>query len=228
VADAVNVAFGKAAPGRSYPAVFLVGTVDGVKGVYRSDDTGASWLRVNDDAHQYGNMGEALAGDPRIYGRVYLGTNGRGILYGDRTGAPPTTPPPTIGPTTPPVTTPPPTTPPPSSVPPSTGPAGGCAVTYMIVGQWGRGFQGQVAVQNTGTTAVNGWTLVWSFANGQQLTQIWNATDVQSGAIVTAHNESYNATIAPAATVTFGFLASWSSANAAPTAFTLNGSPCSG
>jgi xyloglucan-specific exo-beta-1,4-glucanase len=58
--------------------------------------------------------------------------------------------------------------------------------------------------------------------------QIWNATDVQSGAMVTAHNETYNATIAPVATVTFGFLANWTSANTAPTAFALNGSPCSG
>jgi CubicO group peptidase (beta-lactamase class C family) len=76
---------------------------------------------------------------------------------------------------------------------------------------------GQLNVQNNGTTAINGWSLVWSFANGQQLTQIWNATDVQSGATVTAHDEPYNASIAPAATVTFGFLASWISANATPT-----------
>jgi cellulase/cellobiase CelA1 len=121
----------------------------------------------------------------------------------------------------------PPTTPPPTTVPPSTSPAGGCAVTYTITNQWSGGFQGQVDIHNTGTTAVNGWTLVWSFATGQQLTQIWSATDVQSGAMVTVHNETYDATIAPAATVSFGFLANWTTANAKPTAFTLNGSPCS-
>ncbi|MEU6037613.1 xyloglucanase [Actinomadura sp. NPDC047616] len=86
VTKAVNVGFGKAAPGRSYQALYLVGTVGGVTGVFRSDDTGATWVRVNDDQHQYGNMGEALTGDPRVYGRVYLGTNGRGIVYGDTSG----------------------------------------------------------------------------------------------------------------------------------------------
>jgi xyloglucan-specific exo-beta-1,4-glucanase len=87
VTSGVNVAFGMAAPGASYPAVFLVGTVDGVAGVFRSDNGGAAWVRINDDAHRYGNAGDALAGDPRVYGRVYLGTNGRGILYADPTNA---------------------------------------------------------------------------------------------------------------------------------------------
>ncbi|WP_229691774.1 WD40/YVTN/BNR-like repeat-containing protein, partial [Sphaerisporangium melleum] len=93
-AEANNVGFGKAAPGKTYQALYLIGRVDGVHGVYRSDDTGATWVRINDDQHQYGNFGEALTGDPRIYGRVYIGTNGRGIIYGDRdggTGTPDTT-----------------------------------------------------------------------------------------------------------------------------------------
>ncbi|WP_433462668.1 xyloglucanase [Spirillospora sp. CA-128828] len=85
-AKAVNVGFGKAAPGRSYQAIYTVATIGGVTGVFRSDDTGQTWVRVNDDQHQYGNMGEALTGDPRVYGRVYLGTNGRGIIYGDTSG----------------------------------------------------------------------------------------------------------------------------------------------
>ncbi|MDK1472416.1 1,4-beta-glucanase [Streptomyces sp. 549] len=75
--------FGKAAPGCTYPALFQTGTVGDTTGVYRSDDTGRSWIRVNDDAHQWGWTGAAIAGDPRVHGRVYLGTNGRGIQYGD-------------------------------------------------------------------------------------------------------------------------------------------------
>jgi photosystem II stability/assembly factor-like uncharacterized protein len=59
-----------------------VGTVTGIYGIFRSDDAGITWTRINDDAHQFGSL-DVIAGDPRIYGRVYLGTSGRGILYGD-------------------------------------------------------------------------------------------------------------------------------------------------
>jgi len=71
------VGLGMAAPGASYPALYVVGTIEGVYGILRSDDAGASWTRINDDAHQYGLLG-AITGDPRIYGRVYMGTEGRG------------------------------------------------------------------------------------------------------------------------------------------------------
>ncbi|HWU09223.1 MAG TPA: 1,4-beta-glucanase [Streptomyces sp.] len=81
--------FGKAAPRRGragYPAVFQTGrvsaTYDGVA-VLRSDDAGRTWVRINDDAHRWGWTGEVITGDPRVHGRVYLGTNGRGIQYAD-------------------------------------------------------------------------------------------------------------------------------------------------
>ncbi|MEY9968847.1 hypothetical protein ABIA33_006934 [Streptacidiphilus sp. MAP12-16] len=55
VQSASAVGFGKAAPGSSYQALYLIGTVKGVAGVFRSTDKGATWLRINDDAHQWGN-----------------------------------------------------------------------------------------------------------------------------------------------------------------------------
>jgi hypothetical protein len=75
------VGFGMAAPGATYPAVYVVGTVNGMYGILRSGDTGVSWVRINDNAHQFGALG-TITGDPRIYGRVYVGTQGRGIVYG--------------------------------------------------------------------------------------------------------------------------------------------------
>ncbi|MDX6347252.1 MAG: xyloglucan-specific exo-beta,4-glucanase [Streptomyces sp.] len=75
--------FGKAADGASYPALYHVGSVSDFTAVYRSDDEGATWTRINDDAHQWGWVGQTVTGDPRVYGRVYLGTNGRGIQYSD-------------------------------------------------------------------------------------------------------------------------------------------------
>lgn len=83
VEEANALGFGKAAPGHAYHAVYLTGKVGGVGGVFRSDDAGANWVRINDDAHQYGWIGQIITGDPRVFGRVYLGTNGRGILYAD-------------------------------------------------------------------------------------------------------------------------------------------------
>jgi photosystem II stability/assembly factor-like uncharacterized protein len=74
--------FGKAAPGRDYPSLYLVGTIRGQSGIFRSIDEARSWVRINDDQHQWGLILE-IAGDPRLFGRVYVGTHGRGILYGD-------------------------------------------------------------------------------------------------------------------------------------------------
>jgi len=62
--------------------VYLVGTVAGLYGIFRSDDGGITWTRINDGNHQFGLL-SAIAGDARVYGRVYVGTAGRGILYGD-------------------------------------------------------------------------------------------------------------------------------------------------
>ncbi len=87
VEEADVVGFGAPAPGADYVAIYISGQVDGVRGIYRSTDTGASWVRINDDQHQYAWTGAAITGDPRIYGRVYIGTNGRGIIYGDSLGA---------------------------------------------------------------------------------------------------------------------------------------------
>jgi hypothetical protein len=82
ISKAYRVGFGKAAPAAGYPAVYLHGVVDGILGFYRSDDEGATWLRINNGQTNFGwiNM---LTGDPRVFGRVYLATGGRGIMYGE-------------------------------------------------------------------------------------------------------------------------------------------------
>jgi xyloglucan-specific exo-beta-1,4-glucanase len=88
IAMANTIGFGMAAPGQTYPALYTSAKIDNVRGIYRSDDAAATWVRINDDQHQYASTNAAITGDPRIYGRVYVSSNGFGILYGDIAGAP--------------------------------------------------------------------------------------------------------------------------------------------
>lgn len=80
---AYAVGYGAPAPGKTYPALYLSGTVNGSYGLWRSDDKAASWVRISDAQHQFGAI-VAISGDARNYGRVYLGTGCRGLIVGDR------------------------------------------------------------------------------------------------------------------------------------------------
>jgi hypothetical protein len=82
VTTANQVGVGMGPTSGSYPSIFVGGTVNGQNGFFRSDDQGATWVEISDLAHQYGWV-TVIQGDPRVYGRLYVGTNGRGILYAD-------------------------------------------------------------------------------------------------------------------------------------------------
>ncbi|MEU0196131.1 cellulose binding domain-containing protein [Streptomyces afghaniensis] len=202
VEQADTVGFGKAAPGASYQTLYTSAKIGGVRGIFRSTDKGASWTRINDDAHQWGWTGAAITGDPRVYGRVYVATNGRGVIYGNSSDGG------TTGPG------------------PGPGPVGACKVTYKVTSQWPGGFQADVQLTNTGTGAWTGWSLGWSFADGQKLTQAWNAEAAQSGAAVTAKNVGWNGSVAAGSSVSFGFTADSSGTNTKPTAFKLGDQNC--
>jgi mannan endo-1,4-beta-mannosidase len=150
--------------------------------------------------------------------RIVNGANGiratshEATVFGGGTTSPPTTPPtspptspPTTGPTTPPTT-------PPTTTPPA---GGGCSASYAVVGSWSGGFQGEVKV-TAGPAAVKGWTVTWTYADGQAVTQAWSATVTSSGSAVTARNVGYNGSLAAGATTSFGFLGSWHGTNSVP------------
>jgi hypothetical protein len=392
VQQADNIGFGKAAPSGTYPALFTSAEIGGVRGIFRSDNEGASWVQINDAAHVYGNTGTVITGDPQVYGTVYTSTNGRGIAMGTLTstssfalspssssvsvtqgatatdtiavtdvggftgsvtltasglpsgvtakfGTNPTTSSSiltltasssaatgtytitvtgvsgslteattftlivnpsqsfTLAPSssslsvtqgssatntititdvggftgsvtltasglpsgvtakfgTNPTTS--------SSVLTLTASStaasgtytvtvtgvsgsltetttftlivnpvtkGGCHVTYAINNQWPGGFGASVALENTGSTAWTSWTLTWTFANGQTITQLWNGTATQSGANVTVTSLSNNGAVAAGATYSgMGFNGTWNnSTNAVPTSFAVNGTTC--
>ena len=75
------VGFGAPKEKGGYPAIYVFATIDGVTGVFGSDDKGKTWTRVNDDGHEYGGLanGEFVMGDMNTYGVVYMSTAGRGI-----------------------------------------------------------------------------------------------------------------------------------------------------
>ncbi|MEU5596795.1 cellulase family glycosylhydrolase [Streptomyces sp. NPDC020298] len=100
-----------------------------------------------------------------------------------------------------------------------------CSVEYSVTSQWDTGFQGTVKITNNKAT-LSSWSLTFDFANGQKVTQGWNATWSQSGTTVTAANESWNGSLGTGASVSAGFLGSRSGGNAVPTTFKLNGTTC--
>ena len=81
ITNAYAIGFGMGLTG-AYPAIYVVGTGPTGYGFYRSTDGGTTWIQINTSAQQYGDV-TIVIGDPRVFGRVYLGTQGRGIIYGD-------------------------------------------------------------------------------------------------------------------------------------------------
>lgn len=95
-------------------------------------------------------------------------------------------------------------------------------VDYAIQNDWGSGATISVTIKNTGTSAINGWTLGWTFNGNQKIVNMWNASYTQNGTSITAKNMEYNSSIPANGTVSFGFGISYTGTNAKPTNFTLN------
>jgi endo-1,4-beta-xylanase len=109
----------------------------------------------------------------------------------------------------------------------SGGGGGTCHVTYTKSSEWAGGFVANVTINNTGTSGINGWTLTFTFPGDQKVTNAWSATVTQNGTSVTAVNASYDATIGPGGSTSFGMQGTWTSNDTAPSSFSVNGSACS-
>jgi cellulose 1,4-beta-cellobiosidase len=100
-----------------------------------------------------------------------------------------------------------------------------CTVDYKVQNQWDTGFTAAVTVTNN-SAAKSSWAVKWSYAGNQKVTNYWNTKLSQSGAAVTAANETYNGSLASGGSVSFGFQGTYSGTNAVPTSFTLDGVTC--
>ena len=107
-------------------------------------------------------------------------------------------------------------------------PGGGtCAITYINQSDWGNGAIINVTITNSGATAINGWTLTWTYGGNQTISSLWNGTYTQPGTAVSVTNLVYNAALpANGGSVDFGFNVNYSGTNAKPANFKLNGITC--
>ncbi|MDY7090711.1 MAG: cellulose binding domain-containing protein [Actinomycetota bacterium] len=108
----------------------------------------------------------------------------------------------------------------------SPGTPGSAPTVSYTMNTWNSGFTANVSITNNGTSAIEGWKLTFTLPAGQSITSGWNATFSPSSGTVNATNVSYNSTLAPSATVTVGFQATHTGNTGKPSAFTLNGVPC--
>ncbi|WP_231114641.1 cellulose binding domain-containing protein, partial [Lentzea aerocolonigenes] len=102
-----------------------------------------------------------------------------------------------------------------------------CTVTYQLTNEWDTGFGATATIRNDGD-ALNGWNLTWTFPDGQRVTQGWNGTFSQTGAVVSVTNPDWARTIPGGGSAQVGFNGSKGSANRPPTDFAVNGVACTG
>jgi hypothetical protein len=104
-------------------------------------------------------------------------------------------------------------------------PSAGCMVSYTPV-HWPGSFLAKVTISNMGKTDIHGWTLTFTFPGNEAVSSAWNATFTQTGAVVSARNLSFDATIRQGASQSLGFLGAQRSGGPAPETFRLNGMVC--
>jgi hypothetical protein len=201
VKNCAAVAVGKAAPGANYGTLYILGTVGVTRGILRSTDMGATWVRVNDDTHQYGGLGNdaVLAADLTRYGVVYRSTMGRGVAYGKVADDGDVV-----------------------VTPVDAGasveePANKCE--YKVTNSWWGGGIAEIRITNNRSTAISGWTVNWTYGDSSAPSSWWNANITGSSPTFTASGVDWNQTISPGGTVSFGMV--FSSGGPVPTVPTI-------
>ncbi|MFE6894478.1 glycosyl hydrolase family 18 protein [Streptomyces sp. NPDC057694] len=103
--------------------------------------------------------------------------------------------------------------------------ASAVTATYAKTQDWGTGFEGKWTIKNGGTTAISSWAVEWDFPSGTKVTSAWDATVTNSADHWTGKNLSWNGSLAPGASISFGFNGSGAGA---PSGCKINGASCDG
>ena len=97
-------------------------------------------------------------------------------------------------------------------------------IKYDIVSDWGCGSTINVTITNNGSTAIDGWTLVWNQPSNITITNMWNGSYTKNSTNLVVTNLDYNKTISPnGGSQNFGFNISYTGQNSKPTVITING-----
>jgi len=187
----------------------------------RNGGAAGDWCADDDTDRRIGQYPTLNTGDGNIDGYVWVKPPGEAdgcvysagsfqpdLAYSLASSAPypdPTTNPPTTDPTTNPPTTDPTTNP----------PASGCSAVLNVTNQWQGGFQADVSV-TAGSSAINGWTVSWTLASGQSISQVWNAVMTVSGSNVSIQNVSWNGSLGAGTSTSFGLIGTGTAGSIAP------------
>ncbi len=192
IASCSSVGLGKEAPDATYPTLYMWGAVGATRGLMRSTDQGASWVRLNDDAHQYGSEGGWVTGDMSTYGLVYMATMGRGVAFGkiDPNGDVLVVPQVYVAPPKP------------------------ATCTYVVDNTWWGGGFAEVRITNTSASTINGWTVHWTYADDSTVgTTVYNGVITGAAPTYTLSDGGWNANIGPGQTASAGFFFGQSTQN---------------
>ena len=82
VLNVVDFGFGKPRFPGGYPTIFMAGKLNGIWGIWRSDDEAASWIALGTYPNNNVDYIKTINGDMNTYGTVYVGFHGSGYSYG--------------------------------------------------------------------------------------------------------------------------------------------------
>ncbi|WP_229403014.1 cellulose binding domain-containing protein [Micromonospora okii] len=103
--------------------------------------------------------------------------------------------------------------------------ASAATAAFVRTANWSSGYEARFTVTNDASTSISSWNVQFDLPTGSSVSSFWDTTITTSGQRVTAVNRSWNGSLAPGASASFGFIVTGSGD---PTNCTVNGASCTG